>query len=88
VSGQDRELSADQATSALGEAVTKKLREIDGAAPIHKLAKLRRAIEGLERAKPDDPLSPFIGEEVVALGDVLAVIDLASADFWANGGGK
>ena len=43
---------------------------------IHRWKALRSAVEHLEGAHPDDPESPFIGEEVVSRADVLAAIDL------------
>ena len=43
---------------------------------LNRLKALRLVVEQLEHARPDDPLSPFIGEEVIARADVLAAIDL------------
>jgi len=46
---------------------------------IVRLKALRAVVERLEGARPDDPESPFIGEEVISRSDVLQAIDLFAA---------
>lgn len=48
----------------------------DDRGELTRLRALRLTIKQLEGARPDDPSSPFIGEEVISRSDVLGAIDL------------